>query len=173
MEFSFRPETLADYPSIFEVNTQAFGQENEARLIHLLREDVAFIPALSWVALNKNQVIGHILFSKIQIVNAEGKSYESLALAPISVLPAYQNQGIGGKLIQAGLAQARQLGFKSVIVLGHPHYYPKFGFLPAHHWQIEAPFLVSQAAFMALALTPDGLQNVHGRVVYPSAFEIV
>ena len=92
-----------------------------------LRNSDEFIPDLSLVALHKDKIIGHILLSKIFIVKGE-KSIESLALAPISVLPNYQNKGVGQSLIQRSLEIAEELNFDSVIVMGHSEYYPKFGF---------------------------------------------
>lgn len=114
-------------------------------------------------------LFGHILFSKIKIVN-EGKTAESLALAPVSVLPKYQNQGVGRRLIEEGIKAAKELGYGSVIVLGHPEYYPKFGFEKASLWGIKAPFEVPDDAFMVLELSENGLKDHSGVVEYSAAF---
>ncbi len=150
----------------------AFGQQDEARLVEALRKnDTAFIPELSIVALINNHIVGHILFTKIYIEETNGNQHESLALAPVSVKPDFQRKGIGTQLIEQGLHAAKAKGFKSVIVLGHETYYPKFGFEPAHKWGIKAPFDVSANSLMAVALTSDGLKQVSGTVIYTKEFE--
>jgi putative acetyltransferase len=172
MLVQIRPETLNDYPVIKEVNDEAFGQANEGLLIEKLRSNPDFIPGLSLVAALEGKVIGHILFFPIA-VNQDADSFPSLALAPMAVRPDYQNKGIGGQLIQKGLEKAKELGFDSVIVLGHKDYYPRFGFVPAARWKIKSPFDVPEEVFMAMALVPDGLKNVSGTVKYPKEFEEV
>ncbi len=169
-----RKETYADFADIFEVNKMAFGQEDEAKLVSALRNNAAvFVPELSIVATENNKIVGHILFTKIIIKGEQGNNYESLGLAPMSVRPELQRKGIGGLLIKKGLEIATGLGFKSVIVLGHEHYYPKFGFEPAGKWSIKAPFDVPSNVFMAIELIKDGLENISGTVIYPREFETV
>ena len=169
-----RQETQADFLAVYEVNHHAFGQENEAKLVDALRKNkTAFVPELSIVAVKDNRVAGHILFTKINIKDDKGNVYESLALAPMSVRPEFQKTGIGGQLIRKGFDVAKKLGFGSVIVLGHEHYYPKFGFEPAEKWKIKAPFDVPSNVFMAIELVPGGLKNITGTVNYPKEFEIV
>src|SRR5687767_7979665 len=140
MNIVIREETKADFSEVYELNKSAFEQDTEARLVEMLRNGNAFIPQLSFVATLDNKIIGHILFTKIKIRNDNGAGYDSLALAPMAVSPGLQKQGIGGQLIRHGLDKARELGYKSVIVVGHEHYYPKFGFVPAGSWNIKAPF---------------------------------
>lgn len=105
------------------------------------------------------------MLTKLYIENDENK-YDSLALAPVSVLPEYQNKGIGSKLIRESLNIAKELGFKSVIALGHDKYYPRFGFKPASTWGIKASFPVPDEAFMALELEVGGLDGVTETVIY-------
>lgn len=100
----------------------------------------------------------------------DNQSIESLALAPVSVLPDYQSKGIGKKLILEALQKAKELGYQSVVVLGHPEYYPKFGFQKASHWRIKAPFDVPDEVFMALELQENALVHVSGVVEYSRAF---
>ncbi|WP_409253824.1 GNAT family N-acetyltransferase [Bacillus sp. SCS-153A] len=175
MDISIRPEHPAEYSETEEVVYKAFYNEEfsdkqEHLLVNRLRKSEAFIPDLSFIALNQNRkVIGHILLSKVTIIDGNN-SAESLALAPVSVLPEYQRKGIGGKLIKTALIRAKELGYRSVIVLGHKDYYPKFGFQPASLWNIQAPFDVPDDVFMALELTPDSLKNVQGVVHYSRAF---
>jgi predicted N-acetyltransferase YhbS len=172
MKTSIRHEKSSDYPGIKKVNDLAFGQSNEGILIEKLRENSSFIKELSLIAELDGKIIGHILFFPIWIREGQNE-YQSLALAPMSVIPEYQKKGIGSQLIFKGLETSRDLGFKSVIVLGHEFYYPKFGFAPASQWAIKAPFDVPDEVFMALELVPDGLKGISGKVQYPKEFEEV
>ena len=121
----------------------------------------------------KEKIIGHILFTKLKILNEAGEEYISLSLAPMAVLPSYQNLGIGSELVKSGLEKAAKLGHKSVIVLGHDKYYPRFGFEPASKWKITCPFEVPDEVFMAIELVPGALKNVSGEVHYPKEFDEV
>lgn len=169
-----RQETPDDFKEVFEVNQIAFGQENEAKLVDALRNNpTVFVPKLSIVAVDNNKIVGHILFTKINIKDDKGNLNESLGLAPMAVRPELQKRGIGRQLIRQGLKVAEELGFKSVIVLGHEHYYPKFGFEPADKWNIKAPFDVPSNVFMAIELVKDGLKYISGTVIYPKEFETV
>lgn len=141
----------------------------EHLLVDRLRKSDIFVPKLSLVAELDGKILGHIMLTKLLIGNGE-KRYDSLALAPVSVLPEYQNNGIGCKLINESLKIAKEIGFKSVIVLGHDKYYPRFGFRPASIWGIKAPFEVPDEAFMALELEVGGLDSVAGTVVYSKEF---
>lgn len=97
-------------------------------MVARLKNSDAFIPELSLIAEIDNQIVGYVLLTKIKIVNANESSYNSLALAPVAVLQAFQGKGIGGKLIEAAHDRARDLGFGSAVLLGHENYYPKFGY---------------------------------------------
>ena len=172
MQTTIRSEKPGDYPGIKKVNDLAFGQPNEGILIEKLRENSAFIKELSLITELDGEIIGHILFFPIWIREGQNK-HRSLALAPMSVLPEYQKKGIGSQLIFKGLETARKLGFKSVIVLGHSAYYPKFGFVVASKFGIKAPFDVPDEVFMGLELVPDGFKGISGIVQYPKEFEEV
>ncbi|MBC35759.1 MAG: GNAT family N-acetyltransferase [Bacteroidetes bacterium] len=161
-----------DYQSIYEINDLAFGQNSESNLIALLRQNKEFISELSIVAEMDNELVGHILFSKISIKN-EDKQFESLALAPMAVRPSFQNLGVGVKLVLYGITEAKRLGFTSLIVLGHEKYYPKFGFKSASLWKIKAPFDVPDSVFMALELKEGALKDVFGTVCYPKEFNMI
>ena len=115
----------------------------------------------------------YAIFTRITIRSEKGELYHSLALAPMAVAPEYQRKGIGKKLVERGLKRAKDLGHKSVIVLGHEHYYPRFGFQPAARWSIKAPFTVDPNHFMAIELVPDALRDVSGVVQYPKEFDQV
>ena len=108
--------------------------------------------------------------SEVGGAGVETAEFASLALAPMAVLPEYQNKGVGSQLVRTGLMQAGSMDHKSVIVLGHPEYYPRFGFAPASRWQIKPPFDVPDEAFMALELKEGALKDVCGVVEYPKAF---
>lgn len=155
------------------MNKLAFGRDNEANLVELLRQSKVFAPNLSLVATFDNEIVGHNLFTKIRTINDDKVETESLALAPMAVKPTFQYRGIGGQLIKHGLEKARELQYKSVTVLGHEHYYPKFGFAPANKWNIKSPYDVPANGFMAVELVADGLKNASGLVKYPKEFETV
>jgi putative acetyltransferase len=172
MKINIRHETINDYLGIKQVNDLAFGQPNEGLLVEKLRLNTNYIEKLSLVAEYNDRIIGHILFFPIKVQD-DSKYHDSLALAPMSVTPEFQNKGIGGQLICKGLEIAAQLGFKSVIVLGHKDYYPRYGFVPASKWRIKAPFELPDEVFMAMELEKDGLKEVSGVVEYPEEFEEV
>jgi putative acetyltransferase len=163
-----RCETLTDYPAITEVNTLAFGQENEARLVEVIRRSDGYIPELSLVAEIEGAVVGHILFSYIDLVGK--KTLQVLGLAPLAVRPAFQKQGIGSALIKAGLEIAEVKKEAIVIVLGHPEFYTRFGFQSSVIYGIESPFPVPEEFFM-VKLLQSYQESYQGKVVYPLAFD--
>ena len=170
--FTIRAETPEDIPAIFEVNLQAFGQDGEARLVSALRDDGDFNPELSLVAVCGDRIIGHILFPPITIVSDLTET-AALALAPLAVHQDFQCMGIGAALIEEGLRECRRLGHRIVVVVGHPGYYPRFGFTTARALGIQAPFPCPDKAFMALSLTTGALDGICGMVRYPLAFDTV
>ena len=173
MKIKIRKEKESDFSDVYELNRNAFGQETEPKLVDLLRKSKTFIPELSVVATIEKKVVGHILFTKIKIIENNGNEFDSLALAPMAVRPDLQKKSIGGQLIHYGLNKARELGHKSVIVLGHENYYPKFGFLPAEKWKIKAPFDVPANVFMGIELVEKGLAGISGTVQYAKEFEML
>ncbi len=172
MNLTIRQETDKDINKVYNVVKEAFIYEkysdhDEQNLVNRLRKSNAFVPELSIVAEMDEKIVGQILFTRIKIGNNI-----SLALAPLSVLPVYQGKGIGGRLILRGHRVAKELGYTSVIILGHPSYYPRFGYRPASLWNIKAPFDVPDDSFMAIELLPNGLKNVSGIVEYAKEFFI-
>ncbi len=165
-----RPETPDDYTQVFGVNRLAFGREEEARLVETMRRTPEHIPELSLVAESDGRIIGHILFSPITIETVVGP-VRTLSFAPMAVHPDFQRRGVGSALVRAGLEAARRLGHKSVVVLGHAEYYPRFGFVPARPRGIEPPLDVPDEAFMLIELVPGALAGVHGTVRYPPAYD--
>lgn len=168
MNTTIRKEEEKDHKQIYEVNKLAFQQENESKLIEKIRKSENFIPELSIVAEIDNRIVGHIFFSKIKIIG--DSDYESLALAPMAVIPEFQKRGIGSELIKKGIDKAKELGFDSIIVLGHKEYYPKFGFQRASKWNIKCPFEVPDDVFMAIELTEKAFEGAAGTVEYPDEF---
>lgn len=167
---TLRKETPQDHAGIVAVNDVAFGRKAEGKLVNSLRKTEAFIPELSIVAEYYDRVVGHILFYPVWI-RRNSEDHPTLTLAPMSVLPEYQKRGIGKLLVIYGLQEARNLGHKSVIVLGHPSYYPKFGFQRASRWNIKSPFPAPDDAFMAIELETGSLTDVSGKVEFPKAFD--
>jgi putative acetyltransferase len=170
MKVTVRAETNEDHPAIKKIHNEAFGQENEGVLVERLRENPDFVPELSLVAELDGRVVGHVLFFPTKI---GGKDCRALALAPIGVLPKLQNKGIGGGLIVQGLAIAREMGFRSVNVLGDNNYYSRFGFQPSTKWNVTSAFECQPEHFMALELVSGGLEGVEGVVEYPAEFNDV
>ena len=139
--FFIRTETPVDIKDIFAMHNDAFAQDGEARLVNALRNDGDFTTDLSLVAVHDDRIIGHVLFPPITIESADATqlSVPSRALAPLGVDPAFQCQGVGAALLNEGLNACRHLGHRSVIVVGHPGYYPRFGFSTARAFGITAP----------------------------------
>lgn len=167
MDIIIRPETAADASAIFHVHQRAFGRENEARLVNTLRAENAII--LSLVAQVAETIAGHILFSPVTISDG-ATAWPAVGLGPVAVLPEWQQQGIGSTLIRAGLAELTARGYNVVIVLGHPDYYPRFGFRPTQPYGIRWEMDVPAEVFMLAELTPGALCGRRGVVSYHPAF---
>lgn len=166
---TIRQETAQDHASVYEVVKAAFAAAEESdgteqELVVKLRSSVAFVPELSLVAEEEGRIIGHILFTK-----AEVNGQTVLALAPLSVLPAYQRRGVGLALMAEGHRAAKKLGFGYSVVLGHADYYPKAGYRPAGRFGIKAPFDVPEENFMAIQLDPAA-KAPRGTLRYDKAF---
>lgn len=162
-----RAEKSEDVKVVHRVNTAAFGREGEANLVDQLRQ---VADTLSFVAVESEQIVGHIFFSPVTI-DGECDDLLVLGLAPVAVLPDYQRQGIGTLLIQQGLRECERCGFQAVVVLGSPEYYGRFGFTPAKEKGLKCEYSVPDEAFMVLELKRDALQNCAGTVKYRSEFD--
>lgn len=160
-----RPERPADLPGIDELNVAAFGRPDEARIVAALRAAEGFDPRLSLVAAEGDRIVGHLLLTPVPV--GERETATVVALAPMAVHPGRQKQGIGSGLVRAGLEAARARGYRGMVVLGHPEYYPRFGFVPASRFGIRAPFAAPDEAFLARELVPGGLAGVSGTVKFP------
>lgn len=166
MTILIRTELPTDPEAIWNVNRLAFDGDAEANLVDALREG-SFVE-LSLVAEIDGKVVGHILFSRVKISGNTG-SLESLSLAPLAVMPEFQGQRIGSKLVAIGLATCRATGHRIVVVLGHSDFYSRFGFSSELARPLESPFGGGKA-WMALELVPKALEGVEGRVEYSSPF---
>jgi putative acetyltransferase len=160
-----RPETPADFAAVADINIQAFGRNEEAVIVALLRQRPSYTPQFSLVAEEDGKLLGHALFTPAQVVYA-GKLRPMIVLAPIAVHPSAQKQGIGGALLQEGHRIAQEHGFEAAMLLGHPSYYPRFGYqtqqhgssslaiqtasLPANELETRAPLASDIPALMAL-----------------------
>jgi putative acetyltransferase len=161
-----RTERPDDARAIRDVNERAFGGPAEAVLVDKLR--AANKAVVSLVAQHGDQVVGHILFSPVTVAHAP-ESFRGAGLAPMSVLPEYQNQGIGSRLVREGLVACRAAGFDIVVVLGHVSFYPRFGFVPAARRGLENEYDASDA-FMVLELRDGALNSISGLVKYAAEF---
>jgi putative acetyltransferase len=159
-----RSEAEADRAAVYALNTAAFGSPQEARLVDVLRMNVQ--PFVSLVAEHDGAIVGHILFTPVTLDSPE----LIMGLAPMAVLPACQRTGIGSELVRAGLDRCRQLGAGAAVVLGHPEYYPRFGFAPAARFGLCCEYDVPLEAFMAMELRPGALRGASGTVRYHAAF---
>jgi len=166
MNIVIRPETGQDQEAIWSVNQAAFEGDAEANLVDALRD--GGFAEVSLVAEVDEEIVGHILFSRLFIATKVGK-VDALSLAPMAVLPSHQRQGIGSRLVETGLEACRESGHRIVAVLGHPEFYPRFGFSAERARRLESPFGGGEA-WMALELTPGVLASVEGRVEYSSPF---
>ena len=160
-----RPEIPDDGPAIAALNREAFGGDEEADLIGRLQADG--LAAVSLVAVEQGTIVGHILFSDL-VVEIDGRKVRAVALAPMCVRKDRQRRGVGTALVRQGLDAVRAAGYQAVIVLGHPGFYPRFGFSPGLAEKLASPFAGS--AFMALELAPGALAGTSGKVIYPAAF---
>ena len=153
-------------PDVLRVNKLAFGQDEEAELVNALLSDPSAQPSLSLLAEIDARPVGHILFTTAHLTGAT-KPATIMILAPLSVVPEAQKQGIGGQLIKAGLERLARSGVDLVFVLGHPDYYPRHGFAPAGRLGLEAPYPILEknaGAWMVQALSPGMIGGGPGKV---------
>ncbi|NKB32404.1 MAG: GNAT family N-acetyltransferase [Pseudomonadales bacterium] len=161
-----RKEQPQDIQQIYSHNAAAFPSEDEAQLINSLRETAT--PFISLVAAEEKEIKGHILFTPVTLNAAPELTL--LGLAPMAVSPDHQNQGIGSQLVQAGLAACRLHNAEAIVVLGHPEFYPRFGFSPSVNFGIKSEYDVADEVFMILELKAGALKDKQGIISFHPAF---
>ena len=145
---------------------------NEHLILHKLRDNAAFVPELDFVALKDNKIVGNIVYTRAAVIYSSGKFHEVLSFGPISVLPKFQNQGIGAALINHSTKVAKEIGFKAIIIYGNPDYYQKLGFKKCQDFNITKPDGNFLDALLALELTENSLKYIKGRFYEDPIYEI-
>lgn len=171
IEFLVRPEEPADIEMVFTVNELAFGRQDEARLVDLLRPTHNTL--LSLVAVKHPRVIGHCLFTPVEIRRERAVVAHGAALGPVAVHPEFQRKGIGSALIRQGMEELKAMGHAFVVVLGHSGYYPRFGFEISQQYGIRCKWNTPPEVFMVHELTPGALKTASGVVHYAPEFDSV
>lgn len=161
-----RIERADDQVAVFALNAAAFESDGEAKLVDQLRAQAD--PVISLVAEDNDCITGHILFSPV--TTNPPTSLSLMGLAPMAVSPALQRSGIGSRLVEAGLKQCKRAGVDAIVVLGHPEFYPKFGFEPASSFGFRSEYDVPDEVFMMLEIKAGALGPVSGVVKYHPAF---
>lgn len=164
-----RAENQKDWDPVHALNASAFETPAEANLVDALRQQAQ--PLISLVAEDNGEILGHIMFSPVSLPGHP--ELMIVGLAPMAVAPEHQRKGIGSTLVRAGLEQCKNLDFGAVVVLGHPAYYPRFGFSPSTRFGIGCEYDVPEEAFMGLELKPGYLESASGKVKYHAAFSEV
>ncbi len=167
-EVVVRQENQADADAIAVVNQCAFGGDAEAQLVAAVRKSKSFIPELSLVAEIGERMAGHILLFRAYL-DRDGKQEEILALAPMSVVPSQSHRGIGSALLETVTAKAASLGYKAIVVIGHPNYYRRFDFGKAAKWGIRCSLPVPEDSITAKELVSGALDG-GGLLRYPPEF---
>lgn len=166
MSIQIRSETDDDKTAVYDINPAAFPTETEARLVDALRESAS--EYISQVAVEDQNVVGHIMFTPVTL--EPFKDLRLMGLAPMAVAPSVQRGGIGSKLVKTGLLRCTESDIGAVAVLGHPQYYPRFGFRPASQWGIKSEYELIEEVFMMMELSPGYLQGYQGIIRYDAAF---
>lgn len=161
-----RAEEPGDWAAVHAVNVSAFETPAEANLVDALRKQAQ--PLVSLIAEDRGAIVGHIMFSPVSL--SGHPALKIMGLAPMAVLPEHQRKGIGSALVRAGLEQCKQLGFGAVVVLGHPAYYPRFGFSSSTRFGIAWQYEVPEEVFMVVELQAGFLRGTSGKVTYHAAF---
>jgi len=160
---NIRDEQPGDVAAIREVNRLAFSQDEEGRIVDALRANGA--ATLSLVAIDDDVVVGHIMFSPLFLGAVQGAG-----LGPMAVVPSHQRHGIGGRLVEAGIERLRSTGCPFIVVIGHPAFYPRFGFRPAASYGLTCAWEVPAEAFMVKILNSEVADRLQGMAQYRAEF---
>ena len=166
LSIEVREERPADVAAIRDLNRRAFGQAQEGNIVDALRSNGG--ARLSLVATLNGQVVGHILYSPISVGHVDGA-----ALGPMAVLPEHQRRGIGSRLVEAGNRNLEDAGCPFIVVVGHPKFYPRFGFTPAVARGITCEWELPDDVFMVLVLDDEKMRGVSGLAKYRDEFSTV
>ena len=176
MEIELRPEEEKDHKTVENITREAFWNNyvpgcDEHFLVHNLRKTDVFIKELDFVALCNNEIVGNIMYAKSTVKNND-LEYAILTFGPLSVLPEYQDKGIGGKLINHTIELSKKLGYKGIIIYGDPEYYKRFGFKESKEYKITNKDKKFPAALLVLELYPNALNGIEGIFDEGKAYEI-
>ncbi len=163
-----RPETAEDIRAIDVVHISAFGGEAEAQLVSALRESTTYNRELSQVAELGGRIVGHVLLTRVPL-RKDGEEKHVLALGPMSVVPSQSHRGIGSELINASIRLAKEKGYGAIVVLGHPEYYKRFGFVQARELQVSCNLPAPEDALTVMEIVEGNLAG-GGHVEYPEPF---
>ena len=167
---NIRKEKASDKGKIWKVNAEAFETKAEANLINALRDSgISFI---SLVAEEDEEIVGHILFTSVELIGGDS-ALRLMGLGPMAVLPKLQKKGTGSQLVKTGIKNCLTQGYDAIVVLGHPEYYPKFGFVPSVKYGIKSEYDALDGAFMVLELKESSLKDRNGIIKYHAAFSSV
>jgi predicted N-acetyltransferase YhbS len=177
MNISIRLEEESDYSNVEYLTREAFWNIYrpgcvEHLLVHKIRNVPAFIKELSFVACDEAKIVGNIIYSKAKVINDQKVEFEVLCMGPIGVLPSYQGRGIGSRLMNYSIKEAKQLGNKAVIIFGDPNYYHRFGFINAQKYEIQTSAGENFEEFMALELYDGALNGISGKFYEDEVFKI-
>ena len=177
MNIEIRLEQESDYRVVEELTKEAFWNlyqpgGDEHYLLHQLRKSPDFIPELDCVALVDNVIVGHITYSRSYVLNENNNQYEMCTFGPISVLPQWQNQGIGSALIEHTKNIACEKGDRAIIIFGYPDYYKRFGFKTAKEYGISDPDGRFPVAHLVLELYEGALKEISGKFFASEVFNI-
>ncbi|MDP8233124.1 MAG: N-acetyltransferase [Candidatus Zophobacter franzmannii] len=182
MKYAIRLEQREDYNTVELLTRKAFWKDEDFKskglgcdehyLAHCLRTSPEFIQSLNFVIETEKQIVANIMYTHAYVEDAKGVRHSLLSFGPVSVLPEYQKQGLGSTIIKHSLQVAKELGFKAVIIYGHPEYYPRFGFKEASLFDITTADGNNFPAFMALELESGSLNKIKGEFILSPVYTI-
>lgn len=177
MELIIRKTDKSEFYQTEHLTREAFWNMyksgcDEHLVLHQIRESGSYIEELDHVAIYEGEIIGHVISTRARVIDKKGNDHEVLCVGPVSVFPSFQNKGIGTKLLNYSISEARNMGYRGMILYGNPGYYHRFGFINAKEYEITTRDLQNFEPFMALELLENGLDEVNGRFFEDEAFEI-